>query len=169
MRQAEVNNQMWASSLGDTIATMPLPDELLEEIQSLQRKPSEWFSIEEIGKRDPGLLATHFIHQSTGERLSIPHRSAEAYRKLDHWAARLLEREVRLIEYRIGGVYVYNSVAPTPRDDAARIAVSPNIFGRLPSISNSKYLPSQDTRKRIGKGLGLSLTKPGKGSLRSYL
>jgi hypothetical protein len=79
---------------------MPLSKEQLGEIQQLQRKPSDWFSIAEIIKRDPQLLASHFIHRAMGQQLAIPHESREVYRKLDIWAARLLEQEVRLYEMR---------------------------------------------------------------------
>ncbi|MGD0443483.1 MAG: hypothetical protein ABSA39_06060 [Edaphobacter sp.] len=100
------------------ILGMALPPEVLNEVDQLRRKPGEWFSIDEITQRNPELLAAQFIKRDTGEKVSFPHESRDVYRKLDQWAARLLEREIRSLEASIADVLTHNSIVPGASDDA---------------------------------------------------
>ena len=84
--------------------------------------------IEDIVKRDRQLLASHFIHRASGQEVSFPHPAQDVYRKLDAWAACLLEQEVRLYEMRINEKYVQESVAPTVENDAAVVTVVTDYF-----------------------------------------
>jgi hypothetical protein len=98
---------------------MSLSQEQLDQIRDLQRPLAAWFSIEEIVKRDRELLASRFIHRDSGKEIAFPHAADDVYRKLDAWAARLMEQELRLYEARIAEKYVEESLTPTTGDDAS--------------------------------------------------
>jgi hypothetical protein len=97
--------------------------EQLDQIRDLQRPLAAWFSIEEIVKRDRELLACHFIHRDSGKMVTFPHATEDVYRKLDRWAARLMEQELRLYEMRIAEKYLQESLTPAPRDDASVLGI----------------------------------------------
>ena len=81
---------------------MPLPDTLIEEIRELQRRPCDWFSIEEITRRDRNLeVAARYIQETTGRELIIRRDKEGLYKRLEDWGARLLEHEVRSYEQKI--------------------------------------------------------------------
>ena len=81
---------------------MPLPEPLLADIRKAQRRTSDWFSIEDIRKRDRDLeVAARYIQKTSGQELIVRLDSKRLYEKLEEWAVRLLEREVRLYEQRI--------------------------------------------------------------------
>ncbi|MDA2930474.1 hypothetical protein MYX84_11095 [Acidobacteria bacterium AH-259-O06] len=97
---------------------MAIPEALLSEIRGLRRKPSEWFSIEDIKKNDRDLeIAGRYIAKRTNKELVIPREKKEIYEKLEDWAARLLEKEVRLYEYRLWQLCSENSAIPSIQDD----------------------------------------------------
>jgi hypothetical protein len=102
---------------------MPLSQEQFDEIQELQRPLAAWFSIEDIVQRDRELMASHFIHRASGKEVAFSHAAQDVSRKLDDWAARLLEQEVRLYEMRIAEKYIQELVAPTTENDAAVVDV----------------------------------------------
>lgn len=102
---------------------MPLSKAQLEQIQHLQRPLDEWFSIDEIVKRDQALLASHFVHRGSGQEVSFPHAAQDIYRKLEVWASRLLEQELRAYEARIAEKYVVESLTPTSDNDTAVVAI----------------------------------------------
>ncbi|MCI0664541.1 MAG: hypothetical protein L0220_26065, partial [Acidobacteria bacterium] len=92
---------------------MSLPNELLTELQELRRKPGEWFSIVEIVKRDPELRSrTHF---------SVPSQGSDVYSRLEDWASRLFERELRLYEVKIAELLSENSTVPSLEDDTSLV------------------------------------------------
>ena len=101
---------------------MPLPREVLAEIQGLLREPSEWFSVPEIQKRRPQLFATEFVKRGTGERFSAPHQPDQVRRDLESFAADLLERELRTYESDIARLLADNSLTPSPEDDALLVS-----------------------------------------------
>lgn len=97
---------------------MPLPSFLVEQIRALRRAPSEWFSIEEIRRRDKELeIAARYIQKGTGKELVVRRSAEQLYEHLEQWAARLLEYEVRSYEERIWNLYSHNLYVPTPEDD----------------------------------------------------
>jgi hypothetical protein len=98
---------------------MALSQLQLEEIRQLQRPLDHWFSIDQIVNRDHDLLASHFVHRGSGQKVSFPHASEEVYRKLEAWASRLLEQELRAYEARIAEKYTVESLTPTHDDDAS--------------------------------------------------
>ena len=89
---------------------MAVPKELLDEIQRLLKKPAEWFSIPEIQKQRPQLLANKYSHQPDQIR-----------RDLERVAADLLERGLRKYEAKIAQVLADNAVISSPEDDAALV------------------------------------------------
>jgi hypothetical protein len=97
---------------------MPVPKEVLAEIQRLLRKPREWFSAPEIQKRRPELFASEFVKTGTGEHFSVSHQPDQVRRDLESFAAVLLERELRRCESEIARVLADNSVTPSLEDDA---------------------------------------------------
>jgi hypothetical protein len=102
---------------------MSLSPAQLEEVRQLQRPFDQWFSIDEIVKRDQDLLASRFIHRDSGQEISFPHAAQDIYRKLEVWASRLLEQELRAYEARIAEKYVVESLTPTSDDDVAVAAI----------------------------------------------
>jgi hypothetical protein len=98
---------------------MPLPETLLSEIRQSQRRLGDWFSVEEIRRRDPDLeVAARYIQKATGRELVVPRDKKGLYERLDDWAARLLEHEVRLYEQRIWELCSESSAVPSPEEDA---------------------------------------------------
>src|SRR5262249_42444641 len=91
---------------------MPLPAEVLTEVQTLLRKPSDWFSTADIKECHPHLFAAEFIQKTTGKCVSFPRDPSQVYRDLEAWAAGLLEREVRKCESRMEKVFAENSASP---------------------------------------------------------
>jgi hypothetical protein len=144
---------------GVTLPNMPLSKEQLGEIQQLQRKSNEWFSIDEITKRDPELLASHLVHRRTGKQVSFPHQSQDIYRKLDTWAARLIEQEIRLYEMRIAEKYVQDSLTPTAEDDATVLSemalyiqsTEQDIKGKIASFSQHQEEEWERSWSKLGK------------------
>jgi hypothetical protein len=102
---------------------MPIPKEVLAEIESLLRKPSDWFSVSEVRRRRPQLFATEFVRKGTEEIFSVPHQLYDVRRDLDKFASGLLERELRSYESKIAGVLTANSLIPLPEDDALLVAM----------------------------------------------
>jgi len=97
---------------------VPIPEALLADIRGLARKSADWFSIDEIKKRDPDLeVAARYIKKGTGEELIVPRNQQQVHERLEDWAARLLEREVRLYEDRLWELCSENSAVPSTRDD----------------------------------------------------
>src|SRR5713101_1433986 len=97
---------------------MPLPEPLIAEIRQSQRRPDEWFSIDEIRRRDPDIeIAAKYIVKATGKELIVPRDKKQRYEKLEVWAARLLEHEVRLFEQRMLELCSQNSLVPTSEDE----------------------------------------------------
>ena len=97
---------------------MPLPEALVSEIRQSQRAPRDWFSLEEIKRRDPDLeVAARYIQRTTGRELIVPRDKKQLYERLDDWAARLLEHEVRWYEQKIWELCSENSSVPTPEED----------------------------------------------------
>ena len=152
---------------------MRLSNDLLKEIRELQRKPSEWFSLEEIGRQDPNLLLTRFIKNASGEQISVPYQPTETHRKLDDWAARLLEREVRGFESRIAEFCTQNSVIPDDDDDDILVRVLSDyvhtaveeIRGTISAFTQYKesdWLTSWSKLQKTGKALAseVSITVP---------
>jgi hypothetical protein len=91
------------------ISVMSLSRELLEEIQRLLRKPSEWFSVPDIRERSPRLFDTEYVNRSTGEHLSFPHTRDRVFLDLEHLASGLLESELRTYESEIARVLAANA------------------------------------------------------------
>jgi hypothetical protein len=102
---------------------MPLSQLQFDEIRALQRPLADWFSIEDIVRRDQEILASHFIYRDSGKEVAFPHAAQEVYRKLDVWAARLLEQEVRLYEMRIAEKFRDESLTPTTTEDTSVLGV----------------------------------------------
>ena len=102
---------------------MSLSREQLDQIRDLQRPLAAWFSIEEIVKRDREFLANHIIHRDSGKEIAFPHAAEDVYRKLDAWAARLMEQELRLYEMRIAEKYLEEALTPTAGDDASVLGI----------------------------------------------
>lgn len=97
---------------------MPLPEALLAEVRQFHRRPSDWFSIEEIKRRDPELeVAARYIQTTTGKELVVPRDKKQLYEKLEDWAARLLEHEVRSCEQKLWELCSENSCVPAAEDD----------------------------------------------------
>lgn len=99
---------------------MALPNTLLDAIREAEPSPTDWFSIEKIRERDPQLeVAAQYVQQDTGKELVIRRDEKELYKKLEEWAARLLEHQVRFLEQAIMNASSEHSFVPTPDDDAA--------------------------------------------------
>jgi len=97
---------------------MPLPEALLAKVREFGRSPRDWFSIEEIKGRDPELeVAARYIQKTTGKELIVPRDKKQLYQRLEDWAARLLEHEVRSYEQKISELCSENSFVPTAEDD----------------------------------------------------
>ena len=135
---------------------MPISKEQLDELNQLGRKASEWFSIAEIAKRDPHLLARHFIRRSTREEIAIPHESHEIYRKLDMWAAHLLEHEVRSYEMRISEKYIEDSLTPTKDDDVSVLKAMTSYIKTTESELRVKLHRLVNTKRKNRKSPGRS-------------
>ena len=82
---------------------------MLAEIWSLFRKPSDWFLIEKIRQSDREVeIAANIMKGKPNQLL---------YKKLEEWAARLLEKEVRLFEEKLWELCAENSATPSVDDD----------------------------------------------------
>src|SRR3989441_5619743 len=98
---------------------MALGETLLTDIRQLWRRSSEWFSIAEIEKQDHDLkIAARYIKKDTGQELVIPRDEHQIHERLDDWASRLLEQEVRRYEERLWEFCSENSVVPSAADEA---------------------------------------------------
>jgi hypothetical protein len=99
---------------------MPLPAHLLEQIRALRRSTSEWFSIEQIKKRDKDLeIAARYIQKGSDKELVVRRNGQELYAQLDKWAGRLLENEVRSYEDKVWRLYSENLFVPNAEDDVS--------------------------------------------------
>lgn len=97
---------------------MPIPEALVGDIRQVQRRPQDWFSFAEITKRDPDLeVAARYVQTTTGKELVVRRNNQQVYEKLEDWAARLLEHEVRSYEQKIWELCSENSFVPTSEDD----------------------------------------------------
>lgn len=98
---------------------MALAETLLADIRKAQRRTADWFSIEDIRKRDRELeVSARYIQKTSGEELVVQRNSRQLYEKLEEWADSLLEREVRLYEQKILELCSEHSFVPSPEDDA---------------------------------------------------
>ena len=96
---------------------MALTQGVLTDILSLQREPSKWFSVAEIQKHEPELLAVSYRKRDTGQTFVVPRESREIYKRLELWAIRLLEHEIRSYEVKIAEICSTNSVVTSPEND----------------------------------------------------
>jgi hypothetical protein len=96
---------------------MAIPKTLAEELEQLKRSTSEWFSIEEIKKRDGQLeIAARYIREGTNEELIVKRDARELYKRLENWAARLLETEALRFEKRLWEICTDNTYVPSTED-----------------------------------------------------
>jgi hypothetical protein len=96
---------------------MAIPKTLAEELEQLKRSTSEWFSIEEIKKRDGQLeIAARYIREGTNEELIVKRDARELYKRLENWAARLLETEALRLEKRLWEICTDNTYVPSTED-----------------------------------------------------
>src|SRR5438093_4874765 len=99
---------------------MALGDALLADTRRLWRPSAEWFSIAQIEKHDQNLkIAAVYIQKDTGRELVIPRNTHDIHERLDDWASRLLEQEVRSYEERLWEFCSENSAVPSVTDEAA--------------------------------------------------
>jgi hypothetical protein len=155
---------------------MPLPKELLTEIQWLLRKPSEWFSVPEIQKRRPELFASEFVKTGTGEHFSVSHQPDQVRRDLEGFAAVVLERELRRYESEIARVLADNSVTPSLEDDALLVSTLTqyvkesveeirsqihSIVGKIDYELPAPWSKVEDTGKRIASELSVTVRLAG--------
>lgn len=97
---------------------MALGEALLTDIRRLRRPSSEWFSIAEIEKQGHDLkIAARYIKRDTGQELVIARDEHEVHKRLDEWASRLLEQEVRRSEERLWEFCAENSVVPSAAEE----------------------------------------------------
>src|SRR5467141_5037000 len=97
---------------------MAIGEVLLADIRGLHRRPSDWFSVAEIERRDPDLkVAARYVRSGTGEELVVPRDGRQIHDQLEVWAARLLEQEVRSYEERLWEFCSENSIVPSIHDD----------------------------------------------------
>jgi hypothetical protein len=98
---------------------MALPPHLFEQIRALRRAVPEWFSIEEIKKRDKDIeIAARYVQRGTDKEVLVVRRSAEdLYEKLEKWGERLLEGEIRSFDHKVWRLYSENLYVPTAEDD----------------------------------------------------
>jgi hypothetical protein len=97
---------------------MALPPHLLEQIRALRRAVPEWFSIEEIKKRDRDLeIAARYVQRGTNREIVVGRSAEDLYEQLEKWGARLLESEIRSLEQKAWRFYSENLYVPTVQDD----------------------------------------------------